>query len=341
MIHYNTIPQDPAQIHVEITPHCNLACGFCPVHNMTRGEPLTRDEVIDVLRQACAMRPEYVDFVNYNEPLTCKDFWTYAAIVTSLLGHGHLGLVTNGTVMTEEIAFRLISLGLRQVVFSVDAVSPEVYARVRPRHTPDGPREDHGIRDLVYRNVDLYIDCLRRAGSSAWPVVQMTVCDANAHEAEAFLAYWSKRPVSQALTLNCTGRGGERPFTSPTVIPCRAILDGLWVLSDGRVVACCEDWNGEDAVGDVREESLSRIWRGARIEKFRQAHFAGRKNEIGVCARCQTAQDTGDHNVYPRNTRRDVLAELAAKSSAAATPPSGDAGGSGAPAPPAVPSSPI
>lgn len=347
MLHYNTIPESPTQIHVEITPHCNLACGFCPVHKMTRGEPLTRDQILDVLSQACDARPEYVDFVNYNEPLTSKDFWTYAALVTSRLGHGHLGVVTNGTVMTEDIAFRLISLGLRQLVFSIDAVTPETYARVRPRHTPDGPREDLGLRDLVYRNVDLYIDCLRRAGSGAWPVVQMTVCETNAHEADAFLAYWRGKPVSQALTLNCTGRGGERPFTSPTDIPCRAVLDGLWMLSDGRVVACCEDWDGVDAVGNVREESLARIWHGAKIQRFRDAHFAGRKRDVAVCAKCQTAQDVGDHNVWPRNTRHEVLVELGARGvgplaisgspAVAVTSPSGGvANGPGNPTPPAV-----
>lgn len=352
MLHYNTIPQSPTQVHVEITPHCNLACGFCPVHRMKRGEPLTRDQVLDVLSQACDFNPEYIDFVNYNEPLTCRDFWTYAAVVTSRLGHGHLGLVTNGTVMTEEIAFRLISLGLRQVVFSIDAATPETYAKVRPRHTPDGPREDAGLRDTVYKNVDLYVECLRRAGSSAWPVVQMTVCDANAHEVDAFLAYWRGRPVSQALALNCTGRGGERPYTTPNATPCRAILDGLWVLSDGRVVACCEDWDALDPVGDVRRESLSRIWNGDAIQRFRTAHFAGRKRDVSVCAACQTSQDTGDHNAYPRNTRWEVLEELGrrgvgpmaapvasavkAESTAAVTSSGGGEGGSGAPAPPAT-----
>ncbi|MEK7111835.1 MAG: SPASM domain-containing protein, partial [Patescibacteria group bacterium] len=204
--------------------------------------------------------------------------------------------------------------------------------------------------DTVYRNVYLYVDCLRRAGSGAWPVVQMTVCDANAHEVDDFLAYWRGKPVSQALALNCTGRGGERPFTVPNDVPCRAVLDGLWVLSDGRVVACCEDWDALDPVGDVREESLSRIWNGTKIRAFREAHFAGRKRDIKVCAACQTSQDTGDHNAYPRNTRREVLVELGMrgvgplKSSESpavrVVPSAGGSDGSGDPAPPAVPTCP-
>ena len=198
----------------------------------------------------------------------------------------------------------------------VDAFTAETYANVRPM--ADG-RKDMGLRDRIYANVEAYLAFLTRIGSHALPVIQMTVCDLNAHEVDAFRKHWESRGVACVEVLNCTGRGGERSWAAPNDTPCRVILDGLWVLSDGRVVACCEDWAGESVVGDVREESLSRIWRGRRIEEFRRAHFEARKRDVAVCAKCRTSQDVPDHNRFPTNTNKAVLAEWRAEREAAAS----------------------
>lgn len=310
MIVGSKIPDRPVQFHLEITSKCNLACGFCPVHRVTRGQQLSKEEIEGVIRQMATFDPEYVDFINYNEPLTCKEFWGYAELVTSLLGHGRLGMVTNGTIMTESIADRILGLHPKQVIFSIDAFTAETYAKVRPRWTSVGPVEDRFLRDLIYANVNLYLERVERSGSSAWPVIEMVVCDLNAHEVAATRDYWLPRLHNQFLAINCTGRGGERAFTVPNDNPCSVILDGLWILSDGRVVACCEDWDARDCVGDVREQTLEEIWRGDRIKRFREAHFAGKKKSLAACAECQVSLDGTDYYKFPDRTRPEVLVDL-------------------------------
>lgn len=315
MLFDDQIPEWPTQIHIEITSKCNLACGFCPVHRVTRGEPLSKDEILGAIRQAATFNPDYIDFINYNEPLLSKEFWEYAELVKSLIGGGRLGVVSNGTVMTEAIANRIINLPPKQMVFSVDAFTAETYAKVRPRWTSAGAVEDVTLRDQIYANVNLYLECVEKSGTGRWPVIEMVVCDLNFHEVDAVKQYWVDRLHNQILIINCTGRGGERAFTAPNDNPCRVILDGLWILSDGRVVACCEDWNAVDAVGDIRKESLAEIWNGEKIRHFRECHFSGRKKDISVCANCQTSQDEPNHYKYPDRTNKAVLAEIQKKSS--------------------------
>jgi radical SAM protein with 4Fe4S-binding SPASM domain len=313
MIIENAFPEYPTQFHIEITSQCNLACGFCPVHRVERGVALSRDEITDIIRQISLCSPDYVDFVNYNEPLMCKDFWYYANLITDQLGPGKFGMVTNGTIMSESIADRILALHPKQVIFSVDAFTAETYAKVRPRWTSSGPVEDLKLRDRIYNNINLYLDRVDKSGFGAWPVMEMVVCDHNVHEIEQTRQYWLARLHNQFLVINCTGRGGERAFTSPNDNPCRVILDGLWILSDGRVVACCEDWNGEDCVGDVRKETLLQIWNGKKIKQFRAKHFAGRKQDILVCSKCKTSQDTPNHYKYPDRTNPEILVELRSK----------------------------
>ena len=57
------------------------------------------------------------------------------------------------------------------------------------------------------------------------------------------------------------------------------------VLSDGRVVPCCRDINGDYLLGDLKNESLVDIWNGKMLQKLRQDFIKGNRNNP-LCAKC-------------------------------------------------------
>jgi radical SAM protein with 4Fe4S-binding SPASM domain len=59
------------------------------------------------------------------------------------------------------------------------------------------------------------------------------------------------------------------------------------VLWDGTVVACCQDYDGVAAFGNLRDESLETIWRGDRLREFRARWKAEAFAEGHPCARCR------------------------------------------------------
>lgn len=56
---------------------------------------------------------------------------------------------------------------------------------------------------------------------------------------------------------------------------------------DGTVTTCCLDELLENALGNLRESTLSELWYGALIESWRLAHAEGRFEDSGpACQRC-------------------------------------------------------
>lgn len=278
----------PKQIHIEPMVQCNLNCIFCPINKIKERNILTERDVIDLIDQVANLQPEYLDFVNYCEPLLNPNFLKYMAIATFLLGEGHLGVVTNGTMMNGDIAAQLVLLRLKILIFSIDGYHKGIYEKVRLGAN----------RDLVYANVEFYLDYLKQNRIVDYPPsIVMTVCEENESDIPAFLEYWNQKEVIPRV-YKCTGRGGEKAYTEPNDNPCSSILDGMWILSNGVVVPCCEDYSGMNPVGNIYENSLEEIWNCEAFWDFRIKHIERRKSEIPLCAQCRTSQDRWDHNLY-------------------------------------------
>lgn len=289
MIKDREVPEQPYQIHIELDTKCNMKCVMCPIDSIQRGEKMTDKVVINLIHQIKQLNVGYVDFVNYGEPLLHKDFFKYCAMVTHLLGHRKLGIVTNGSMMNENIANWMMTLNPHFVIFSVDAFDKEIYEKVRVG----------ADRDKIYANIEFYIEYLRNCEvlDIFKPRVVMTVGNYNEDEVSKVKEYWSKKDVILHV-YRCTGRGGEKAYTCPNNNPCIVILDGMFILSDGRVVPCCEDWNGIEVMGDVHNNTLLEIWKGDKFKSFREKHLSGRKNESVLCRNCKTSMDRISHNIY-------------------------------------------
>jgi MoaA/NifB/PqqE/SkfB family radical SAM enzyme len=136
-----TIPERPlrssgaatrlAKLYVEPTVRCNLACVTCirndwcePGHDMSEA---TFSGILDGLREF-SPRPS-VFFGGFGEPLS------HPRIVDMVAEAHALGcaveVITNGTLLTEQMSRALIAAGLDRLWVSLDGARPESYADVR------------------------------------------------------------------------------------------------------------------------------------------------------------------------------------------------------------------
>jgi MoaA/NifB/PqqE/SkfB family radical SAM enzyme len=120
-----------AKVYVEPTNQCNLACRTC-VRN-TWDEPMSRmtdatfGRIVDGLRAFSP--PPAVFFGGFGEPLSHPHI---AEMVNKSKNAGAwVELITNGTLLSEELSRQLVAAGLDVLGVSLDGARPESYADVR------------------------------------------------------------------------------------------------------------------------------------------------------------------------------------------------------------------
>jgi MoaA/NifB/PqqE/SkfB family radical SAM enzyme len=120
-----------AKLYIEPTAHCNLDCRTCirnnwdePMGNMSKA---VLDRIIVGLKDFSP--PPSVFFGGFGEPLFHPDIIDMVTRVKKL--GAKVELITNGTLLTEEMSRELVQAGLDMLWVSLDGATPESYADIR------------------------------------------------------------------------------------------------------------------------------------------------------------------------------------------------------------------
>lgn len=299
----------------ESTLRCNLRCRHCgsgceaasPVRELETAEVL---RIVDSIAEDFDPRRIFVSITG-GEPLLRPDLYEVVARMSS---HGMRScIVTNGTLLGEPEAARLVEAGMRTVSVSIDGLEAE-HDAVRGRG--NWRRALAGIaaaRKAGMRTVEA-ITCVRPANLESLGAVEAAVREAGAdlyrlitidrmgRLAGAPDAQMWLEPAEVNRLLDWIARrrkelGGEREHevrfscggflgvrrereVRPGSGQCFAGLCVASILADGRVGACPSlprDW----AQGSAREERFSRIWH-TRFRDYRETAW----RRSGPCSDC-------------------------------------------------------
>lgn len=120
-----------ARVYIEPTSLCNLACRTC-IRNVW-DEPLGHMSSATFAHILAGLRdfppPLTVFFGGFGEPLSHPDILDMVQQVKALGARAEL--ITNGTLLSEERARRLIAVGLDVLWVSLDGATPASYTDVR------------------------------------------------------------------------------------------------------------------------------------------------------------------------------------------------------------------
>ncbi len=121
--------QDPVCLYLEVSNECNLACKTCPITYGKVEEPasLSFDQIKHLVCQFPTV--ERVVLHGVGEPLLNREL---AKIILWLKEKGIYVLFnSNGTLINKRWREALVGSGLDEVRLSLDAATPETFARVR------------------------------------------------------------------------------------------------------------------------------------------------------------------------------------------------------------------
>ncbi len=270
----------PVEYIVETTAKCNIYCPMCPRETHPQPKEDMDEDVFRRLVAESAGTAEHMMLIGLGEPLLDPRIFDR---IHHCAEHGISALIsTNGTLLDEKAARRLLDSPLSHITLSFDGYSRETFEFYRK-----GAKFER-VRDNFVR----FCRMKHESGSKMIVTVQMVRMDGNRHEEEAFRSFWRQVPgvdlirVKDDETNLLAGAVEGRALRK-----CHYLWRGaLYVKHNGDVYPCCQSYMLDGApVGSLKRQSLGEIFNGEPMRRMRRLHASGRAAEIGICSKCCTA----------------------------------------------------
>lgn len=304
----------PSQVIVDVTEVCNLECIHCPHPEFKKSpyyaarylDPELNARIVDEVRTAGAGLTQYIRYSSEGEPLVHPkgyDMIEYAARHSGVF----VTLTTNGTIMNERRTRRLLDSGVHMIDISIDAATPETYARVRVK----------GDLAVTRGNVLNLIDWARQSGSGTKVVVSFIEQPQNRHETEAFEQFWKSHGADAVVVRRLHSAAGavvdianimRAEQRSEPRRPCVYPWERIVLTPRGYLAFCPADWSHGSSIVDYRETTVAETWQSEFYRRLRAAHGADDYRDHGFCGQCPDWKQTR----WPDEGRgyADLIAEM-------------------------------
>jgi len=292
------IPAFPLKIQIQTTTRCNAACVMCPYDAITSEPGFTHHQMdealyLEILTQLRGRGIERLSLFLMNEPLLDVRMVEWVSLARQALPGVTLGLFTNGSPLTADLARDLAAAGLDELCISFHGFDPKTYEQV--------------MKGLSYgrarRNVDQVI-ALHRAGALGALHLQLIAGDLPEIDVSGARADPRLRDYIQLKSFsNELSAAGVRTDASVPVLEppghgvCQRPFVKLYILTNGDCVMCNVDWRRTVVLGRVGREpdgQIESIWKGARYRALREAHLSGRFGCHHTCAGCDYPRTVED-----------------------------------------------
>ena len=263
----------PEIVQIESTNICNAKCVFCPRDDMHRKQGIMSFELFTKIVDECAaLGITHVRVHNYGEPFVDKKLVEKVRYAKQK-GIKDVGMISNGSLITEAVARGMIEAGLDAINISVDASGKEVFESTRV-----------GLKyDTVIANIERLVRLRAESGKRRPKLILSFVRQNNSADEQAFIEHWRKIADKIHIT-DLHNWGGTLHQQSDVNYPCYRPWLTFTVLWDGRVTLCCADFDGHTVLGDLNTHSIQDIWNNDAYRAVRREHLESGGPD--VCRSC-------------------------------------------------------
>jgi radical SAM protein with 4Fe4S-binding SPASM domain len=292
----------PMMLVLSFVYPCNALCPHCPYTNSNirkeyRDAPYMSDEIFKKIADEAGPYGAYLRVSGGGEPMLHPHG-------TELMVHAKsvgckIGLITNGSLFTEENSHALVGAGVDMIEFSVDACDEATYSVVRKgldwRTLLANARRMLAIRAEMRSTTKIIASCVNQEGVDVAAVEKFWV-------EEIGVDYLIKRKFltwGMNTALDDSRSADPSPYLNTDEIPCPFIFERLNIDSRGNVMVCGYDISAHTSMGDVTTENIRDIWHGEGFRYYREKHLARRGKEISLCSTCPDWQyRSWQHNYW-------------------------------------------
>ena len=255
-------PRLPEIVQIEATNICNAKCVFCPRDEMHRRQGIMSLELFKKIVDECAeLGITHVRMHNYGEAFMDRKLVEKVRYAKQK-GIREVGMISNGSLITELVARGMIDAGLDAINISVDASGKEVFEATRL-----------GLNyDKVIANIERLLRLRAESGKRRPKLILSFVRQNNSADEQAFIEHW--RSIADKIHVtDLHNWAGTLNTQSDVNYPCYRPWLTFTVLWDGRVSLCCADFDGKTVLGDLNTQTIAEIWNAEPYRVVRREHL--------------------------------------------------------------------
>ncbi|MBF0594323.1 MAG: SPASM domain-containing protein [Candidatus Omnitrophica bacterium] len=299
--------QKPLSLFIEPTNLCNFRCTPC-VHGSdnTRNDlkPLKHmdmalfKKLILELKEWPGPKLKLLRLAMLGEPFINPDFCEMVRIAKEAEVAERVDTFSNGSLLTPDIAVKLITYGLDAIRFSIYAA--------QDKHHREVTRTDCSVAK-IQANIKQLRDTRDRSGAEK-PYIFVKMFDTYSDENTIFFDLY--QGIADEIGLekvhNATNYSGNdlvNMYYNDPVKELQSRREYQASLNTGRAVCsrpfmsmvinnigdclmCTHDPAKGTKIGNANDTSLQDLWRGDNMFAFRKMLLEGRKHENRICANC-------------------------------------------------------
>ena len=274
----------PPSVCIEFTNHCNLACTYCtsPLKLRPQGwmEPATFDNLVRQIKDAGV---RWISIVGNGEPTLHPKFPEYVrrlAAVTKFVE-----LTTNWQRVNDDLIYSVLQAPVNLMHVSLDGASKEQYERMRVK----------GNFERLLQNLTMLKELKKKTQSPTLVDIRVLLLPSQRDDEARILNFWRGYGdvVTRQYVVNYDSGSSEGYDTvaykpsSRCTLPFK-ILDVNW---NGNVPLCSHSrmQTGRPeglSLGNINEKSLSEMWNGALMQRYRDGHRYAREELVPMCKNC-------------------------------------------------------
>ena len=281
----------PLLVDIELTNHCNLKCFFCGQVAMARKKGFITKEVFKKAVDECALHKTPIRLIRWGEPFLHAKAIEFSSYAKSRGLSVHI--TTNGLLLKKRQSLALLEMQLDSIKFSFQGATKERYQEIR----------NTSSYDVLKRNI-LELVSLRKDKEKPYIHISSTMTNETKAQIDGFLKYWGEIVDSVSIgrtnlslfhsdrILDARQRGlfeklKEKETLKKEYRPCGEVYRQLSVDWDGKVSACCSDFDNELTVGHLRDSTLEKIWKqSAPLKSIRVLLSRGMFRSLTKCSSC-------------------------------------------------------
>lgn len=284
-------PQFPRAVLTQTISRCNAKCIFC-CHSTEpeaiqhgRMEDGLINKIIDEIGQNKFWMGRFSPFL-INEPLMDTRMPEILARARKVCGPLlKTEITTNAGLLTEDVARRLIDAKLSQLWISVNGYTKETYEATM------------GIDyDKSMANIQGFLDLKKRMGARR-PSVYISTVITNITEGERDMAraFWADKDVELEMheVDNRIGESKAKELRSSAHTNvdlrrhCKHFLKKCYIIENGDMIICCNDWRHTVVVGNVVDKSIREVWNSKHFKELIYEFYAHNYSNLEICRTCR------------------------------------------------------